>query len=505
MTDFNYAPIASPDEEELQKLQLSPYPAIGSPGPALLTLPAAGSAASVRDTSLAAPAAKPLSASGTSELAIAPRSSSVGAEEGPLTLAPPNPRPTTRNFGPRPSAVPTKSEYAAVEPHGWRKALAIVGPALMAAGGNVRGAESMSEQLFEAPKERLEAQKQGTAKDYDTAYREALETEKEQEAERKDAAAGAGAAATIITDKGVMQWNPGTQRYDITVGSAPVKTGQTPAEQVIHDLMTGNNGQPRINPQTQKPYSYLEAFNATEKPTVPKSQEAQAFDAYIKQGMTPQQAFEKVREKPASQNEGTWSLAEDDKGRPVLFNSKTGEVKAAPPNLRPHGASHVDAATKEKVLTYWQPALDSAERFNVMARNYQDALKDHDQQAMLSLLANHLGMTMGLQKGSRLTRDIIHEAEQSRPWLQGLQAKFDKNGYLTGVVLTPQQMAQMMTLAEGRYAQDVAKSRSMAGYVGVNDEPERKLGREGAAYYLSISNGDKNKARDAARADGWQF
>src|SRR6185437_10156069 len=157
--------------------------------------------------------------------------------------------------------------------------------------------------------------------------------------------------------------------------------------------------------------------------------------------------------------EGSWIPLEDAKGNPVLYNPVTRQTQPLPDGFKAKGAGHVDAATKEKILTYWQPALDSAERFNVMARNYQDALKDHDQQAMLSLLANHLGMTMGLQKGSRLTKDIIHEAEQSRPWLQGLQAKFDKNGYLTGVVLTPQQMAQMMTLAEGRYGQDVAKSR----------------------------------------------
>lgn len=40
------------------------------------------------------------------------------------------------------------------------------------------------------------------------------------------------------------------------------KMGLTPEETTIHDLMAGDNGQPRVNPQTGKPYSYLEAYQA---------------------------------------------------------------------------------------------------------------------------------------------------------------------------------------------------------------------------------------------------
>lgn len=35
----------------------------------------------------------------------------------------------------------------------------------------------------------------------------------------------------------------------------------TPEADTLHDLMTGNNGQPRINPKTGRPYQYLEAFS----------------------------------------------------------------------------------------------------------------------------------------------------------------------------------------------------------------------------------------------------
>ena len=43
------------------------------------------------------------------------------------------------------------------------------------------------------------------------------------------------------------------------------KQGVTPEETTIHDLMTGENGQPRLNPQTNKPYSYLEAYQAVKQ------------------------------------------------------------------------------------------------------------------------------------------------------------------------------------------------------------------------------------------------
>ena len=124
-----------------------------------------------------------------------------------------------------------------------------------------------------------------------------------------------------------------------------------------------------------------------------------------------------------------------------------GETGEKPPTVKVE-TPHEQFGEKAALLKLYEPAQDSAERFNVMAKNYEDAVKNHDQQAMLSLLANHLGMTMGLQKGARMTKDIIHEAQQSRPWLQGLQAKFDKDGYLTGVTLSPEQMRQMVDLGQ---------------------------------------------------------
>ena len=42
---------------------------------------------------------------------------------------------------------------------------------------------------------------------------------------------------------------------------------------------------------------------------------------------------------------------------------------------------------------------------------------------MINLLYNHIGMTTGLQKGARITKDLISEAENSAPWMATLLKK----------------------------------------------------------------------------------
>ena len=204
-----------------------------------------------------------------------------------------------------------------------------------------------------------------------------------------------------------------------------------------------------------------------------------AFDAYVAGGMTPQQAYEKIREKP-------------------MGAGGAGAAGGAPDNPK---WTYTQRAAAYKA---YEPAMDSAERFNVMSDNYEKAVKGHDQQAMLSLLANHLGMTMSLQKGARLNQAIIREAQQSRPWLQGLQAQFDKDGYLTGVTLSPAQMRQMVDLARERYGEDTRKSKSEANFLGVEGAgPERDPGEATVRYYTALAGGDTAKAKALAAADGW--
>jgi len=193
----------------------------------------------------------------------------------------------------------------------------------------------------------------------------------------------------------------------------------------------------------------------------------------------------------------------------VMFDNEGNEIKdlgesgEKPPVTRIETPGE-ERGAKNDLLKAWTPTLESGERMNVMTDAYEKAVKNHDQQAMLNLLANHLGMTMGLQKGARMTRDIINEAKNSTPWLQGMEARFDKDGYLTGVTLTPQQMRQMVNLGQERYAEDVKKSRSTAQYLGAKDDgPERVPGKATINYYLGLASGDPGKGKQLAAADGW--
>ena len=95
-------------------------------------------------------------------------------------------------------------------------------------------------------------------------------------------------------------------------------------------------------------------------------------------------------------------------------------------------------------------------RMDTMDENATDALNGN-QQAMLSLVANHIGMTLGAQKGARITRAVWDEAMQSAQWLDTKIARFfhvdpqtgDRTLLepLSGVVLTPDQIKQMTQLA----------------------------------------------------------
>lgn len=188
---------------------------------------------------------------------------------------------------------------------------------------------------------------------------------------------------------------------------------------------------------------------------------------------------------------GKYDIDEGESGfKPQVVNVNTGRAE--------------DRAAKNDVLKAYQPTLDSAERMNVMTESYEKAIKDHDQQAMLNLLANHLGMTMGLQKGARMTKDIINEAKQSQPWLQGMESKFDGDGYLSGVTLSPQQMRQMVGLGQSRYAEDAKKSRATAQYMGASDDgPDRVPGPATMRYYLGQTGGNAAQAKALAGNDGW--
>jgi ribosomal protein S20 len=119
-------------------------------------------------------------------------------------------------------------------------------------------------------------------------------------------------------------------------------------------------------------------------------------------------------------------------------------------------------AAPSKDYTAAKADLEGAiDRQNTMDRNLKAALTN-DQQAMISLVSNHIGMTLGGQKGARINQAVWNEAVESAKLDERLLAKSfhrDPNngdyifdGWKTGVTLTPAQMHQMVNLAHEKVA-----------------------------------------------------
>jgi hypothetical protein len=117
-------------------------------------------------------------------------------------------------------------------------------------------------------------------------------------------------------------------------------------------------------------------------------------------------------------------------------------------------------AAKNKAYDDAQTAYESAvARVHTMEKSAAEANKG-DQQAMLSLVANHIGMTLGAQKGARINQAVWNEAVESAPGIDKILSKFghfDTNGdwvldtpfkgYKGGVTLTGDQIKSMVKLA----------------------------------------------------------
>jgi hypothetical protein len=103
-------------------------------------------------------------------------------------------------------------------------------------------------------------------------------------------------------------------------------------------------------------------------------------------------------------------------------------------------------------------AREAQTRLKIMQQNATDAYQGN-QQAMVSLLMNHIGMTLGAQKGTRVAKSIIDEARQSTDWVdsklatighQDANGDFIFDGPKGGINLAGGQIKQMVDLAKQR-------------------------------------------------------
>lgn len=161
------------------------------------------------------------------------------------------------------------------------------------------------------------------------------------------------------------------------------------------------NGQTRV---AQSPGAKPRTANKESNPA------EQTYDSLIKSGMTPMQAYEKIREKPGGTtiNQGTWSL-EEQNGKPVLFNSKTGQVQAAPDGLAKTGT----AAKAEALTAPAQQALEYAKDYG--ARAVHTGAGDE------ALMEKYFELAKP-STGFRMSQPQIDMLKNAQSWMGGLEA-----------------------------------------------------------------------------------
>ena len=145
----------------------------------------------------------------------------------------------------------------------WEKALGLISSGVAGFGGGVGAGQRVSRDYFDRPyNEALgrakteEAQRQQEVEELGKREDRGLRRRQiEAEAARDEAAARAAAAprarsapGTITTDKGIMQWNPETERYDIPAGSKPSTERPDSAPRTI----TTKQGVMQWNPETKR-------------------------------------------------------------------------------------------------------------------------------------------------------------------------------------------------------------------------------------------------------------
>jgi hypothetical protein len=253
---------------------------------------------------------------------------------------------------------------------------------------------------------------------------------------------------TVETGDGVMQWNPDTKRYDIKVGpNKPTAAGQKPDTiEMGNDTYQWNGkGWDKIGPAKKSPAT-----------------------------------------------EGTWTLEEDEGGKPILYNSKTAETRPANGIQKSGTKAKADAAT-EKTTAPVEAAMQYADDY-LTNGSFTGAGDEALQEKFFELAKPSVGF--------RMTAPQMQMLQDSRSWMGSIEAHM--RHATTGTWFSDDQRKQivqtMKQLGE-------AKKKALASG-GQSQNAESKGGKltvDEARDYLQKAGGDKVKARQMAKADGRSF
>ena len=412
----DYTPVGYLDDEDQKPWWTEQYPAAVSPA-----IPGSGAAPGSPAASMAPPvvsAAPPV----TSSPAAAPASDYAPVQPTPAPgstedLEAHAPKFQYAPVGSPNATPPSWKDYQPAEPHGWSKLGHILARFTPASYDlNIRPQEQARQAYNAATNE----------------WKAGQEEENRQSEE----------------DLRAAQTKEAKERADF-LRKGGVKPGVTPEETTIHDLMTGENGQPRINPATNKPYSYLEAYQAVEKSKAeahPQNTKDEDVADYL--------AANNLKDTPANREKARGAIAERGKQEPGNFmplyddkghvtggwDPKSGRVVNAPnlPGTTSAGIGQQNKATAEnqKQVQPLQDVLDEIAESREFAQS-PSATNDY------GLLMNFIGVTKPASLAKlRLNQNEVALAKGTRSTLGDVTALAQK--VENGQMLTADQRAEML-------------------------------------------------------------
>lgn len=228
---------------------------------------------------------------------------------------------------------------------------------------------------------------------------------------------------------GQTMWLNAADPSSIPPGAVPVGTGT--AAQAPSVVALGGVPYAVKDPQTGKTYSAADIKGGNVPPEVSSVWNA-ANMAYQTAQKTKQEQFDREQKAILQRQE-------------VNNRNMISRMALQFKDMLSAGSFRAATATVEKLQQNYSNSLTLESR---MKQLEPEAIKGN-QQAMLAVLANHIAMTTH-QPGAamRPTMALFEEAASSQPWMQKIaKSVTSSNGILTGVVLSPQQVKQMVDLA----------------------------------------------------------
>lgn len=184
---------------------------------------------------------------------------------------------------------------------------------------------------------------------------------------------------------------------------------------------------------------------------------------------------------------GTPPATTPNTGKPAT-SSPTAKTPATPGGGSVRAIDYVGSPEYKQLI---KQATDAQKDFNSASTNLSTMLKTAaeakrgDGAAQVGIISAYLKTVVGGQgTGVRITKPEWDAAVKTRPFLEGIKASFSPDGYLTGAVISPQQVDQMVNEvhqktkslfenvdAAKKQAQDQRTTDMSAGGLGGNSTP----------------------------------